>query len=427
MNRSHRLLAAAGAAAVMLVPAIAGCASASGSGSAPHKTQLKLYNDKGAWTPFFQQMGSLSKQQIGIGMTPVGYTDENTYQAFIDASFRTDVKPDLFTWTTGGRLQQIVSLGQVANTSALWKQAIAAGNLSPSLEPYYTVNGQQYCVPLNVSYWGMFYNKHVFGKYGLTPPTTWAQFLNVAQTLKSHGVTPFYETSTLFTFVWFEQLLAGSDPALYNDLSTGKASYTSPGVVSVMKQWQSFINDGYMSSPGVTTDPSVMLQQGQVAMVPDGSWFNTSMTQLKLKAGTDYGFFIIPNVNPSLAKTSVIFESGPLCSLNNAPDPAASTQYMTWWLKQGPQQQWSTSRGDLSANPKVTLSGDADLSAVTSAVRTDKYNLLLRYFEAAPAPVLATALDAFAAFMVHPSTYMSVLQQIQTSAQTYWSTHKAGS
>ena len=324
-------------------------------------------------------------------------------------------------------LQQIVSLGQVANTSALWKQAIAAGNLSPSLEPYYTVNGQQYCVPLNVSYWGMFYNKHVFGKYGLTPPTTWAQFLNVAQTLKSHGVTPFYETSTLFTFVWFEQLLAGSDPALYNDLSTGKASYTSPGVVSVMKQWQSFINDGYMSSPGVTTDPSVMLQQGQVAMVPDGSWFNTSMTQLKLKAGTDYGFFIIPNVNPSLAKTSVIFESGPLCSLNNAPDPAASTQYMTWWLKQGPQQQWSTSRGDLSANPKVTLSGDADLSAVTSAVRTDKYNLLLRYFEAAPAPVLATALDAFAAFMVHPSTYMSVLQQIQTSAQTYWSTHKAGS
>ena len=42
----------------------------------------------------------------------------------------------------------------------------------------------------------------------------------------------------------------------YNELSTGKASYTSPGVVSVMKLWQSFINDGYMSNPGVTTDPA---------------------------------------------------------------------------------------------------------------------------------------------------------------------------
>jgi ABC-type glycerol-3-phosphate transport system substrate-binding protein len=427
MNTSRRLLAAAASAAVILVPAIAGCTSASGPGSAPQKTQLKLYNDKGAWTPFFQQMGALSKKQISIGMTPVGYTDENTYQAFIDASFRTDVKPDLFTWSTGGRLQQIVALNQVSNTSALWKQAIANGNLSPGLEPYYTVNGQQYCVPLNISYWGMFYNKHIFGKYGLTPPTTWAQFARLAQTLKSHGVTPFYETSTLFTFVWFEQLLAGSDPALYNELSTGKASYTSPGVVSVMKLWQSFINDGYMSNPGVTTSPATMLQQGTVAMIPSGSWFNTSMTQLNLKPGADYGFFIIPNVNPALPKTSVIFESGPLCSLNNAPDPAASMKYLSWWLQPGPQRQWSASRGDLSANPKVTLSGNADLSAVVQGVQAGRYSLAQRYYEAAPAPILATALDAFAAFMVHPNTYMTVLQQIQASAQTYWSTHQAGS
>jgi ABC-type glycerol-3-phosphate transport system substrate-binding protein len=309
----------------------------------------------------------------------------------------------------------------------LWKQAIASGDLSQGLEPYYTVNGQQYCVPLNISYWGMFYNKHVLDKYGLTPPTTWAQFIKLAQTLKSHGVTPFYETSTLFTFVWFEQLLAGSDPNLYNELSTGKASYTSPGVVSVMRLWQSFIKDGYMSNPGVTTDPAVMLQQGQVAMVPDGSWFNTSMTQLKLKPGTDYGFFIIPNVNPALPKTSVILESGPLCSLSNAPDPAASMKYLAWWLRPGPQRAWSDSRGDLSANPKVTLSGTADLAAVTSAVRAGRYTLLLRYFEAAPAPVLTTALDAFAAFMVHPDTYLSVLQQIQASARSYWAAHPAGS
>lgn len=427
MDRPRRLLATALSAAAILAPAIAGCGSASGSGSVPQKTQLKLYNDKGAWSPFFQQMGALSKKQIGIGMTPVGYTDENAYQAFIDASFRTSVKPDLFTWSTGGRLQQIVALNQVADTSALWRQAIADGDLSSSLEPYYTVNGQQYCVPLNVSYWGMFYNKHVFAKYGLTPPTTWAQFLTTAQTLKSHGVTPFYETTTLFTFVWFEQLLAGSDPALYNDLATGKASYTSPGVVSAMKLWKSFISAGYMSDPGNKTDPSVMLQKGTVAMVPDGSWFNTSMTQLNQEPGRDYGFFIIPNVNPALPKTSVIFESGPLCALKNAADPAASNKYLSWWLKQGPQQQWSAARGDLSANPKVTLSGNADLTAATQAVRGGQYTLIERYFEAAPPPILATALDAFAAFMVHPNTYMSVLQQIQTTAQSYWSTHQAGS
>jgi multiple sugar transport system substrate-binding protein len=427
MKRPRRLLTVAVCATALAISTLAGCSSHSGQDSATPSAPLKLYNDKGAWSPYFDQMGSLAKKQIDVGMTPVGYTDENTYQAFIDASFRTDVKPDLFTWQVGGQLEQIASLGQVANTSALWKQAIADGNLPASLEPYYTVNGQQYCVPLNVSYWGMFYNKHIFEKYGLQPPTTWAQFLNVAKTLNSHGVTPFYETTTLFTFVWFQQLLAGTDPTLYNQLADGKASYTSPGVVNAMKIWQTFIDDGYMSNPGLSTNPATLLQQGTVAMVPFGSWFNTSMTQLNLKPGKDYGYFVIPNVNPALPKTSVIFESGPLCAPASAPDPAASTKFMTWWLGQQPQQLWSSSRGDLSANPKVTLAGNADLSAVAANVRAGNYNLLLRYYEATPPPILNTALEVFANFMVHPSSLMTDLDQIQAAANTYWSSNKAGS
>ena len=90
------------------------------------RTELKLYNDKGAWSKYFEEMGAVSKQQIGLSMTPVGYTDEPTYQAFIKASFRTSVKPDLFTWTTGGRLQEIVAQKQVADTTAIWQEAVKA-------------------------------------------------------------------------------------------------------------------------------------------------------------------------------------------------------------------------------------------------------------------------------------------------------------
>ncbi len=45
---------------------------------------------------------------------------------------------------------------------------------------------------------------------------------------------PFYQTTILFSFVWFEHLLIGNDPDLYNTLATGKAKYTDPGVVAVM-------------------------------------------------------------------------------------------------------------------------------------------------------------------------------------------------
>jgi multiple sugar transport system substrate-binding protein len=425
-RRMRRVALGAAASATVLTTVLAGCGS-SGSSSATTNVTLKLYNDKGAWSPFFTQLGAVSKKDIGIGLTPVGYTDEPTYQAFIQASFHTDKKPDLFTWQTGGQLAEIARLHQVASTSAIWQQGIADGDLPKGLEQYYTVDGQQYCVPLNVAYWGMFYNKHVFATYGLTPPASWAQLMHIAQVLKSHGVTPFYETDVLFSFVWFEQLLAGTAPDVYQELSTGKASYTSPAVVNVMKMWQGMINAGYMSDPADKTDPSVLLKDGQVAMVPDGSWFNTSMTQQNLKPGVDYGFFIIPNVNPALPKTSEILESGPLCSLANAPDPAASMKYLKWWITPAAQQPWSQSRGDASANPKVAIRGDADLSTVMKNAGEGKYNLLLRYFEAAPPPVLAAALDAFGAFMVHPNTYMTQLQTIQAAAQSYWSSHQAGS
>ncbi|MFI7133551.1 ABC transporter substrate-binding protein [Nonomuraea sp. NPDC050153] len=415
-----------GVAAVICL-ALSACSS---GGSAPQqaagKTELKLYNDKGAWSKYFDEMGSLSKQQIGLSMKPVGYTDEPTYQAFIKASFRTDVKPDLFTWTTGGRLAEIVAQKQVSDTTAIWQEAIKSGDLSADLAKYYTVNGKQYCVPLNAAYWGMFYNKSVFDKYQLKPPTTWDELIKVADTLKKNGVTAFYHTSVLFSFVWFEQLLAGTDPDLYDRLATGQAKYTDPGVVDVMKRWKSMIDAGYFNNPGDKTDPGDVLKTGKAAMVSFGTWFNTSMTQRDMKAGTDYGFFVIPNVNPALPKTSMIFESGPLCSLAKAPDPGASTKYLKWWVGASAQEKWATARGDVSANPKVAIADQA-IAEVSKAAGSGEYRLVNRYFEATPPPVLTAALDGFGAFVVKPDSYQKVLTDIQAAADEYWSTRPQGS
>ncbi|SEM99713.1 ABC transporter substrate-binding protein [Nonomuraea pusilla] len=387
------------------------------------KTELTLYNDKGAWSKYFEEMGALSRQAIGLGMKPSGYTDSAQYQAFVKASFRTDVKPDLFTWQTGGMLEEIVKQRQVADTTAVWQEAIKAGDLSQDLAPYYTVGGKQYCVPLNVAYWGMFYNKKIFDRYGLKPPATWDDLVGIAETLKKNGVKAFYHTSVLFSFVWFEQLMAGTDPDLYDRLSTGKAKYTDPGVVAVMERWKALIDAGYFINPGDKTDPGDVLKNGKAAMVSFGTWFNTSMTQREMKAGADYGFFVIPNVNPALPKTSMIFESGPLCALAEAADPDASMRYLKWWTTAQAQEKWATTRGDVSANPKVAIADQA-LGAVTKDAGSGTYRLVNRYFEATPPPVLTAALDGFGAFVTEPGTYKEVLEGIQKAADDYWSTHQ---
>jgi multiple sugar transport system substrate-binding protein len=409
-------------AVAVLMAASVGLTACGGSGD-EHKSTLKLYNDKGAWKPYFQQLSTKSKKQIGLSIDPVGYTDEATYQSLIKASFRTKNKPDLFTWQTGAPLTEIAKTGQVADTSDIWKKGVASGDLSADVEKYYTVDGKQYCVPLNVSYWVMFYNNKAFASAGVSEPKSWADLMTDAAKLKAHGITPFYQTNILFSFVWFQQLLLGTDPALYDKLSTGKAKYTDPGVVSVMKQWKSMIDSNYMSDAGDKTDPGALLKSGKVAMVPDGTWFNTTMTQQNMKPGKDYGTFVIPNVNPSLSTTSMAFESGPLCSLTKAPDVAGSTKYLKWWIGKDPQTTWANSRGDVSANPKV-VPADTNLAALTKQATGGSVKLYNRYYEATPPPILTAALDAFGAFLAKPASYPQQLKNIQQAADSYWSQQK---
>jgi multiple sugar transport system substrate-binding protein len=387
-----------------------------GCGSSPgNSNSLKLYNDKAAWTPFYKQVGAQAKQQTGVSINPVGYADEPTYQAFVKSALKTNVKPDLFTWATGPLLSQLVKSGEVGDTSALWSKAIQQGDLSKGLEQYYTVDGKQYCIPENVSYWVMFYNKSVFAKNGIAVPNSWAGLMDAAAKLKQNNQTPFYQTNVLFSFVWFQILLAGNDPDLYNRLVQGKASYTDPGVVSAMKQWRDMLGKGYMSDAGDKTDPATLLKSGKVAMVPDGTWFNTSMTQAGMKPGKDYGMFVIPAVNPSLTKTPVPVETGALCTSSKSSNSAAIDKFASWWLTPPAQTKWATSRGDVSANPRVTIP-DPGLNTLTKQVTGTDYQLVDRYFDAVSPAVLTAALDGFGAFMANPGSYQKQLAMIQKAA-----------
>ena len=404
-RKRNRMLASVLAAATLLLSA---CGSGGGKSSS-----VRLYNDKAAWTTFYNQMGSASKQQIGVGLTPTGYSDEPTYQAAVKTALKTNVRPDLFTWFTGPQLEDLVNTGQVADSSALWQTAVQNGDLPKGLEQYYTVNGKQYCVPENVSYWVMFYNKQQFAKAGITaPPTTWADLMADADKLKQQNIMPFYQTNVLFSFVWFQILVAGSDPDLYTKLTQGAASYTDPVVVKAMEQWRDMIGKGYMSDPGDKTDPATLLKTGKVAMVPDGTWFNTSMTQAGMKPGQDYGMFVIPAVNPALTKIPVPVESGALCTPNGTKDPATATKFLTWWLGSEAQTQWANSRGDVSANTKVAIP-DPGLSELAKSVGGDGYQLVNRYFDAVKPNVLTAALDAFGAFMAKPDSYQQQLTTLQ--------------
>ncbi|WP_166346415.1 ABC transporter substrate-binding protein [Phytoactinopolyspora limicola] len=423
-----RMLAIAGLAGALALSACGGGDDGNGSsddggpgtnGTVADSGTLKFYTDKAAWEPQFDQVSAASEDQIGFDLDFTGYSDADTYSAFIKQSFRTAEKPTLFTWHTGDALAELVDEGMVASTGDLWAEAIANGDVPEDLQQYYTYNGDQYCVPLNVAYWVLYYNKHVFADHGLEPPQTWDDLMHIAETLADEGIPAFYQTNILFSFVWFQTLLAGSDPDLYEALGTGEASYTDPGVVAVMEQWGDMIEAGYFSDPGLADDPQVLLNNGDLAMLNFGTFFTGSLNALDMTSGEDYDFFVIPNVNPDLPQTSLIVETGPLCAAEEADDRAEAVAYMDWWLGADAQTEWANARGDVSFNPNAEIR-DERLADLGEEANAGDIRLIERYFEATPQPVLTAALDGFGAFVTNPGDPMPILENIQAEADAYW-------
>ncbi|WP_320129423.1 ABC transporter substrate-binding protein [uncultured Sphaerochaeta sp.] len=77
------------------------------------------------------------------------------------------------------------NLADVSATEGL-KENFSADILSQG-----KIGSTLYGVPLDVSAYGIFYNKDVFDKYGLQIPTTDSELKKVCETLLANGITPF--------------------------------------------------------------------------------------------------------------------------------------------------------------------------------------------------------------------------------------------
>ncbi|SDO36297.1 carbohydrate ABC transporter substrate-binding protein, CUT1 family [Nakamurella panacisegetis] len=417
IRRLRQAIALALAASAVL----AGCSSstaATGDGA----NTLNFVNDK-SWD--FKAFSQVSEKDIKVSLNSSTYADQPAFQAFVKQSFRTNKSPGLFTWHTGDQLKLLVDQNLVADTSSIWAQAIADNQIAPGVKDLYTINGKQYCTPISVDDWVMYYDKKTFAKYSLTPPTTWAEMMADAAVLKKNGIAPFWSSGgDPWAFVWFQILLAGTDLQLYKDLSTGKASYTDPKVVSIMNTWLDMEKKGYFSDPGSKTAPETQMKDGKLAMIPFGTWYASTIDQVGLKAGTDWGVFTIPKVNAAQAKTPVAIETAPACVAANSPQKDLGLKYSAWWMTSEAQTAWSKQQNNLPYNPKATAATQTFVDVGKELSNNDKYETYLRYYEATPQVILTEALDQFTGFMTNPGDPTKYLEGIQKVADTYWKSHQ---
>ncbi|MFD0864439.1 ABC transporter substrate-binding protein [Tessaracoccus lubricantis] len=149
----------------------------------------------------------------------------------------------------------------------------------------------------------MFYNKPVFERVGVTPPSTWSEFLQVCQDLKDAGTTPIAQglgTPAMVQFIPYmlaATLVSAENPDIDEQMRAGDTSFVDdPGWNDVFTKYVELIDLGYITPDaiGVTLDGAMQqTAAGEAAMVPLVS-SNSPVLLDYFEDRADVGVFALP-------------------------------------------------------------------------------------------------------------------------------------
>lgn len=420
----RRSIVAAGAAAAMALVALTACGSSGGGGASTGS--LTLYNDNPQWASGFAQVGAAVKKLTGYDFTPVALPSTANYTQVVQNSLDTSKPGDIIKWWSGMQIQKLAATGKLTDLTSVWDADVKKGWINDALRPYYTYQGKIYALPLTNASWVVWYNKKVFAKAGITPPTTYAQFLSNAAKLKAAGTTPIWtgQADQWTSFIPY-MLLAGSiSPDYYTKLTSNQATFGDPEGKQILTEWQKWINNGWTTSPDSKfADAPALLKAGKVAMFPIGTWEGASLKAAGMTPGVDYGAFLMP---PAPGVQQAVFnEGGALAVPSGAPHHDAAMKAIASWLHPSVQTVWSNYLGDSSPNPTVPVS-DPVIAGLNKQLAAMKPTVLNRYYEALPPSLVSDSTTTLDGFMVNPGSLGSVIQTLVKQATTDWAAWKSG-
>jgi raffinose/stachyose/melibiose transport system substrate-binding protein len=215
---------------------------------------------------------------------------------------------------------------------------------------------------------GMFYKKDLLTKYGLSVPTTYSEFVNDLDVLKSKGLTPLYVAGKdgYQSIAWFgimNQLLmqgkpSADAPAVWEkraqDFWSGAQSWTDPVYADAANRYEKVLSYMEPNAAGVPAQSAPGVWAAKTNDFPfffDGSYDGNTIAQSN--PSLNFGFMALPGADDAAANRAVL-----------APD--LSWVVPTWskhqqlameWLDMFTQPDnyaaWLKATGSISTEPAV--------------------------------------------------------------------------
>jgi raffinose/stachyose/melibiose transport system substrate-binding protein len=307
--------------------------------------------------------------------------------------------PDVVQVRSYGQLQPTIASGSLVPLDSTVDLSSWDANVVKSAEG--KEDGKLYAVPLAQQTLQMFYNKDLFAKQGLTPPTTWKQFIEVNARLKEQGITPMaVGAKDSWTLPIVHQVLAAprfGGAAFEKAVLSGQKTFTDPdwvASVDVLKALKPYLPD---SAVGVAyTDAQILFTSGKAAMFPGGS-FELGFFQ-KQNPALKMGVFQVPPPagSPTTAPTTTGYADGAFGVSTRSDAQQASKDLVAWMATKEFGQLVADKVKQLSAVPGVTYTDPLLKQMADSYARNPSPYLLLvdfRYGTPSGTDVLGTGLQ----------------------------------
>ncbi len=318
-----------------------------------------------------------------------GITVEQEFQQdasnIIKIKFASDAVPDVMTTYEKEYVDQGKYL-ELNDMSQWWDRLI------PSMKESCTdmTSGNQYRVCTNMTMAGFFYNKQMFADLGLTPATTWEQFVSNLEAIKAAypDVDPWF----IFGEAWhlghllefFPQgyikakygATAAKQAFLNNDADTLQWGNPDGALCTFARDLVDLQTKGLINADVLTATSDNCIDAfvtGKTAMFSNGMWCLSSILEMNPDMADNIGFAPYPSFMPDGVPVVLVAEDSGYCIYADTPNKDAAIDFLNFLFSAENQKKYSEALGspsaftDVEANwaPASVVSGVSD--AVKSA------------------------------------------------------------
>jgi raffinose/stachyose/melibiose transport system substrate-binding protein len=165
-------------------------------------------------------------------------------------------------------------------------------------------SGKWYGVPDYAEYTTVYYNKDLFGKYGIAEPKTLGELTAAMDTFVAKGITPLADAGAEYVAqqYLYQLALTRADRSWIDayELYKGRNDFHDPAWTYAANTFADWVKKGYISKKSTgakAEDAGVSFIQGKAPILFSGSWW---FGRFRSEAKFDWGTFLWPDTHLTL-------------------------------------------------------------------------------------------------------------------------------